>query len=341
MRRKINLILSLLLIVIAFTLVIVLVSPQDFLVGTTPPPLQKDFFRSEHYRQHVSMISNCQVFPANNIWNYGISHLPVLANSANYIANIGMNNSLSADFGNGTWGLPYNIVSGTQSYVPIHFNLYGSESDPGPYPIPLDAVIQHGRDHHVLVVNSSMCKLYELWEGSHQSDGSWNAGSGAIFDLNSNALRPNSWGSADAAGLPIFPGLVRYDQVAAGAIDHALRVVLNHPQHTYLWPARHSDGPSYDPDAAPEGLRLRLKASVDISSFSPHDQVILRALKQFGMFVADTDTSSNGLQISGAPDDRWDEEDLANLSKIHASDFEAVDESALQVAPGSAQVATI
>jgi len=186
-----------------------------------------------------------------------------------------------------------------------------------------------------------MCKLYELWEGSHKSDGSWNAGSGAIFDLNSNALRPNSWGSADAAGLPIFPGLVRYDQVAAGAIDHALRVVLNHPQHTYLWPARHSDGPSYDPDAAPEGLRLRLKASVDISSFSPHDQVILRALKQFGMFVADTDTSSNGLQISGAPDDRWDEEDLANLSKIHASDFEAVDESALQVAPGSAQVATI
>ena len=287
------------------------------------------------------MISNCQIFPANNIWNYDIAHLPVHPHSANYIANIGRNNSLSPDFGNGTWGIPYNIVSVTQPYVPIHFNLYGSESDPGPYPIPLNAFVEHGSDRHVLVVDSRTCKLYELWEGFRRPDGSWEAGGGAIFDLNSNGLRPNRWASADAAGLPITPGLVRYDEVAAGAIKHALRVVLNHPRHTYLWPARHTDGPSSDPNAAPEGLRLRLKASVNISSFSRDNQVILTALKQYGMFVADTDTGSTKLQIPGAPDSRWNEKDLANLRKIHASDFEAVDESALQVSPGSAQVGSI
>lgn len=323
MQRRTILILSLLLTAVASVPTIVLACSK------------------EQYRQHVSTIGNCQIFPANNIWNYNIAHLPVHPNSANYIANIGMSNSLSANFGNGTWGIPYNIVPGTQPFVPIHFNRYGSESDPGPYPIPPNPLIEAGSDRHVLVVDSSTCKLYELWEGFRQPDGSWEAADGAIFDLNSNALRPKSWTSADAAGLPIFPGLVRYNEVAAGAIKHALRVVLNHPQHTYLWPARHTDGPSSDPNAAPEGLRLRLKASVNISSFSPHDQVILTALKQYGMFVADTDTGSTQLQISGAPDNRWGENDLANLRKIHASDFEAVDESALQVSPDSAQVRSI
>lgn len=319
MRTKTIAILSLILLILAFVYI--------FFV----PPQQQQI------RQAGSTIGNCQVFPANNIWNYDISHLPVLRNSAQYTANIGMNNSLSHDFGNGTSGIPYNIVSSTQPYVPVHFNLYGSESDPGPYPIPPNPLIEKGSDRHVLVIDSGTCKLYELWEGSRGSDGSWNAGGGAVFNLNSNNLRPNGWGSADAAGFPITPGLVRYDEVATGAIKHTLRVVLNHPQHAYIWPARHTDGRTFDPKAPPDGTRFRLKASVDISSFSPQSRIILTALKKYGMFVADSGPLA--MEISGTPDAHWDVSDLHSLSRIHASDFEAVDESSLQISPDSAQVA--
>jgi hypothetical protein len=294
--------------------------------------------QQQQYRQYVSTIGGCQRFPDNNIWNYDISHLLVDPNSANYIANIGKNASLYHEFGIGR-GMPFNIVSSTQSYVPIHFILYGRESDPGPYPIPPNALIENNSDHHVLVVDSRTCKLYELWKGSRQPNGSWNAGSGAVFNLKSNNLRPQSWTSADAAGLPILPGLVSYDEVVSGAIRHALRFAVTHTQAAFLWPARHFASSSTDPNLPPMGLRLRLKASVDISTFPPQSRIILAALQHYGMFVADN--SPINWEIFGAPDDRWDNNDLASLRKIHGSDFEAVDESALQVSSGSAQVRPI
>jgi hypothetical protein len=257
-------------------------------------------YRQQEYRQYRSTIGGCQRFPDNNIWNHDISHLPVDPNSANYITNIGRNASLYNEFGKGR-GMPYNIVSDTQPYVPIHFILYGHESDPGPYPIPPNALIEKNSDRHVLVVDSQTCKLYELWKGSRQPNGSWNAGSGAVFDLNSNDLHPQDWTSADAAGLPILPGLVSYDEVASGAITHALRFSVTHTQAAFLWPARHLASSNTDPNLPPMGLRLRLKASVNISTFSPQSRIILTALQHYGMFVADNSPIS--WEIFGAPDD--------------------------------------
>ena len=296
---------------------------------------------------NLPSIGGCQIFPSDSVFNYDISNLPVHPLSTTYITTVGSTWQLNAYFnhpGVGSDGFPYNIVPGTQPYVPIHFTLYGSESDPGPYPIPSHALVERPTDYHVLVVDSGNCKLYELWAGARQPDGSWNAGSGAVFDLKSNHLRPDHWASADAAGLPILPLLIRYNEVAAGAINHPIRFLLpSNIQHNYVWPARHTDGwiPS-NTNAPPEGIRLRLKSSVDTSSFPPQSRIILTALKHYGMFLADRDGGGNNglIQIAGVPDNRWDMKDLANLNKIRFSDFEVVDESGLQVSPNSAQIKT-
>ena len=292
---------------------------------------------------NTNTIGGCPVFPSSNIWNYDISRLPVAANSANYVAAIGLTSHLHPDFGAGLYnggpiGFPYMVVPGSQSSVPVSFN-YASESDPGPYPVPLNAPIEGGSqssgDRHVLVVDSGTCKLYEMYAAYPQSN-SWQAGSGAVWSLNSNALRPATWTSADAAGLPILPSLVNYDEVAAGVINHALRFTVSQTQNTFLWPARHEASSSTNPSLPPMGLRLRLKASVDISSFSRTNQIILTALKHYGMFVADNGSS---WFLSGTADNRWNNDDLHALTSIPGSDFEAVDESMLQMNPNSAQVA--
>jgi hypothetical protein len=289
-------------------------------------------------------VGGCPLFPADNIWNRDITTLPVHRNSANFIASIGPTGHIHADFGAGLYGggpigIPYIVVPGSQPYVPVSFN-YAVESNPGPYPIPMNAPIeggsQSGGDRHVIVVDSGTCKLYEMYSSYPQSNGSWKAGSGAVWSLNSDVLRPSTWTSADAAGLPILPGLVRYDEVASGVINHALRFTVNSTQSAFLWPARHYASSSTNPNLPPMGLRLRLKANVNISSFSRSNQIILTALKHYGMIVADNGSS---WYISGAPDNRWNNDDLHMLGAMPGSDFEAVDESSLQVNVNSGQAA--
>ena len=288
-------------------------------------------------------IAGCPIFPANNVWNARADLLPVDPHSADYIASIGPSTGLHPDFGSGTWdggpiGIPYAVVPGSQPPVPVSFD-YGDESDPGPYPIPPDAPIEGGPqsdgDRHVLLVDGGHCRLYELYAAYPQQDGSWRAGSGAIFDLRSNALRPATWTSADAAGLPILPGLARYDEVAAGTIRHALRFTVVHTRDEFVWPARHQASESTNPAYPPMGQRFRLKAGFDVSSFPKNVQVILVALKFYGMFVAD---NGSNWYISGVPDERWDNDELHVLNQVHGSNFEAVDESGLMVNPDSAQV---
>jgi len=286
----------------------------------------------------------CAIFPADNIWNTPVDTLPVDANSIAYIASIGADAEVHPDFGSGTWdggpiGIPYAVVPGMQPKVTIHFVEFGDESDPGPYPIPPDAPIEGGvnsdGDRHVLVVDADNCMLYELYHAYPQADGSWNAGSGAIFNLESNALRTADWTSADAAGLPILSGLVRYDEVAAGEIRHALRFTVPQTRRAYVWPARHFASSLTGAEYPPMGQRFRLRADFDISGFSSEVQVILRALKKYGMIVADNGAS---WYITGAPDERWNNEQLHELHRVHGSDFEAVDVSSLMVDPNSGQV---
>lgn len=292
----------------------------------------------------VTTIGGCPLFPASNVWNADISHLPVAASSANSIASIGLGGHLHPDFGSGLYngepiGIPYVVVPGNQPGVPVHFQ-YAGESDPGPYPIPASAPIEGGSqstgDRHVLVVTRGSCLLYETYASYPQKDGSWRAGSGAVWQLTSNALRPATWTSADAAGLPILPGLVTYDEVASGVITHALRVTVSQTQRAFLWPARHFASSQRSPALPPMGLRLRLKASVNISSFPRVDRIILTALKRYGMFVADNGSS---WFLSGSPDNRWNNDELHALTSVAGSDFEAVDESRLQVRANSGEVA--
>jgi hypothetical protein len=282
------------------------------------------------------------MFPADNIWNRNIAALPTHVLSNNYIASMGLGTGLHADFGSGEWnggpiGIPYVVVPNTQPPVPVTFE-YSDESDPGPYPVPTNAPIEGGPnssgDRHVLVVQAGACSLYEMFASYPHADGSWEAGSGAKWSLLSNALRPAGWTSADAAGLPILPGLANYNEVASGAIHHALRFTAQRTQKAYLWPARHYASSLTDPNLPPMGLRVRLKASVNISTYPAQLRVILQALKDYGMIVAD---NGSNWYVSGAPDERWDNDILHMISNIHGSDFEAVDESSLMIDPNSGQ----
>ena len=246
------------------------------------------------------------------------------------------------DFGSGTWvgfpiGIPYVIVPGTQVKVPVNF-MYADESDPGPYPIPNNPPIEGDPDgdgdRHMLILDQDNCLLYELYAAHLENDG-WHAGSGAIFDLQDYALRPDGWTSADAAGLAIFPGLVRYDEVAAGEIRHAIRFTVRETRRDYVWPARHFASSLTGSQYPPMGQRFRLKASFDITGYSPEVQVILQAMKTYGIILADN--GSNWF-ISGVPDERWDNDVLRELRQVSGADFEAVDVSSLMLDPDSGQV---
>jgi hypothetical protein len=269
-------------------------------------------------------------FPADNAWNQTVDTLPVDSNSANLIASIGLTVGLHPDFGanwnGGPFGIPYILVGPETPLVPINFTDYGNESDPGPYPVPANAPIEGGPnasgDRHILVVDTTQWKLYELYNAYPQSNGSVNASSGAVFDLNSNAQRPAGWTSADAAGLPIFPGLVRYDEVVEqGEIRHALRFTVAHTRRGYVAPASHFASSNTSVNLPPMGMRVRLKASFDISTYPAEAQVILRALKKYGMILADN--GSNWF-ISGAPDSRWNDTALNTLKQVKGSQFEVV-----------------
>lgn len=287
-------------------------------------------------------IAGCPQFPAENIWNTPVYRLPVDSHSQAYIASMGEDTSLHPDFGT-VWqgepiGIPYNIVGVNQPGVQVTFT-YDSESDHALYPIPTDPLIEGGPtssgDRHVLIVDRDHCKLYELYDAHPQADGGWQGGSGAIFDLRANALRPAGWTSADAAGLPILPGLARYDEVTAGAIRHAIRFTAARTQMKYVWPARHYASADTSPGLPPMGQRFRLKASFDLSSFSPQVRVILQAFKTYGLILAD---NGSNWYISGAPDSRWDDQMLVSeLGRVPGSAFEALDVSSLIVDPDSGQ----
>ncbi|HYL60168.1 MAG TPA: hypothetical protein VEU51_14960 [Candidatus Acidoferrales bacterium] len=270
-------------------------------------------------------------FPAASLWNTDISAAPPDPNSSNIINYIGTNVTLHPDFGSGTYnsqtiGIPYQVVAGTQSKVSVKLGAYASESDPGPMPIPSKALIEGypnpgTGDRHVLVLEKDGCWLYELFNAHLLRGGSWSADSTAIWDMTIDEQRPYTWTSADAAGLPIFPGLVRYDEVAAGAINHALRFTVPSTRQAFTPPASHWASSVTNPDAPPMGTRLRLNANFNISSFSAANRVILTALKKYGMILAD---NGSAIFISGAPDSRWDNNDLSNLKTITASDFDVV-----------------
>ena len=285
-----------------------------------------------------------QVFPPDHALNMPIDSLPVHTNSNNFINTMGANTSLHPDFGtswedNGTkyqMGIPYNLVGAGQPKVPIEFYLYNDESDSGPWPIPKNPFIETvfdwrnetDGDRHMLIIDTSAHILYETGNVLGNSDGtSWRGGCGAIFDLNGYTLRPETWTSSDAAGLPIFPLLIRYDEVeralaVSGEIHHAIRFTVQQSQKAYIWPARHYAASSTDQNRAPMGLRVRLKASVDISDYSPRIQVILRTMKKYGMIVAD---NGSNWYFQGTHDDRWDDEEINSLKKLHGNNFEVVD----------------
>jgi len=275
-------------------------------------------------------VAGCPIFPAKNIWNVPIDTMPVHALSAQFIGTEGAGASLHPDFGP-QGGLPFTIVPADQAMVPIQFD--SLQSDPGPYPIPNGTQSESNPDLQLVILQQGTCKLYEVWAPRKLTDGTWTGGSGAIWGLKSNALRPDGWTSADGAGLPMFAGLVRYDEVASGAIRHALRMGVPKTRDDYVWPARHLasnlDGDQYPP----MGTRFRLKASVDISHFDPMVQVILQALKTYGAMVAE---NGSAWFITGAPDSHWDNDILAQIKQLHGSDLEAVDVSSLQMGPNSA-----
>lgn len=269
-----------------------------------------------------------RVFPSDSPWNQDISGASVDPNSAKLIASIGLDKTLHPDFGT-EWegvpnGIPYFVVSGTQKRVPVTFE-YADESDPGPYPIPPNAPIEGGPkgtgDRHVIVIDRDNWKLYELFD-AHPLNVGWKAVGGAVFDLKTNTLRPAGWTSADAAGLPVFPGLVRYDEIhEMKAITHALRFTAQRTRRGYVHPARHFASDNRDPDLPPMGMRIRLRNSFDVSNFSSAMQVILRALKKYGMILAD---NGSDWYLSGAPDPRWNDDDLRTLRSVKGSDFEVV-----------------
>ena len=298
----------------------------------------------------VPTVGGCQVFPANNYWNTPVDTLPVHSSSAAWVSSIGTSTKLHPDWGNvlsDYYGIPYAAVLGSQPLVPIVFDSdgYADESDPGPWPIPPNAPVEGGPsgdgDRHVIVIDVSACVLYELYNATPQANGaSWSVYSSAHWDLHSNALRPDTWTSADAAGLPIFPGLVRWDEVAAGEIAHAIRFTAvniwgsSNGRSYYLWPARHASGSKNNSAYPPMGARFRLKASFDISGFDPRTQVILRAFKKYGLVLAD---AGSNWYFQGVSDTNWPDQVLDDLKGIAGSNFEAVDTSGLEVDPNTGE----
>ena len=290
-------------------------------------------------------LDGCPELPEDNIWNTPVDGLPTDPNSDSYINTIGETSYVHPDFGT-VWqgapiGIPWISVPGDQAEVPVTF-LYSDESDPGPYPIPPDAPIEGGPasdgDRHVLVLDRDACLLYEMFYAFPEQNGiSWRAGSGAIFDLSSNVLRPMGWTSADAAGLPILPGLVRFEEVMSGEIRHALRFTLPETQKAFVWPARHHASNLIGSQYPPMGQRFRLRSDYDLSGFSTEVQVILAALKKYGMMLAD---NGSALYISGVPDPRWSDDNLRELRQVTAADFEAVDVTTLMGDPDSGRAHT-
>ena len=299
-------------------------------------------FASGAITQPNTNLGTCSLFPKNNVWNTRIDKLRVDKNSFSYISSIGSGVGLHPDFGSGLYegkpiGIPFVVVPANQAGVSVTFE-YDDESDHALYPIPSNAPIEGGSssngDRHILIVRQGECKLYEVGNAYANADGSWRVGAGAIWDLKSNALRPSTWTSADAAGLPILPGLVRHDEVAAGVIAHAIRFTAQTTQTAFVWAARHQAGASSDPKLPPMGARFRLKASFDTSSFPKDLRVILQALKTYGLILAD---NGSNWYVSGTQDEAWDNDVLSNISKVKGSDFEAVDISSLQVSPNSGE----
>jgi hypothetical protein len=292
-------------------------------------------------------VANCNITPANAFWRARVASLPLHPQSSTYITTAGAASGLKADFGSGLWdggpiGIPYNVVSGTQPKVNVTFD-YADESDPGPYPIPADPKVEGGAnatgDRHVLIVDKDACRLYELWD-THPGPNGWGsgvtAGSGAIWDMSSNAMRPDGWTSSDAAGLQVLPGLVRYEEVQSGVVQHAIRMTVPRTQGAYVWPASHRAGTS-GTTTMPMGTWLRLKASVDENAFDPAVRPIIVALKTYGGVIAD---NGSAWYMSGVPDERWDNDKLATLGAIKGRDFEVVDATTEKVAPGSYQATT-
>jgi hypothetical protein len=272
----------------------------------------------------------CPVFPASNPWNQRVDRLPVARSSAAVISSIGPATGLHADFGSGLWqgapiGIPFDVVRRSTPRTRVSFE-YADESDHVRYPIAKRVHIEGGSDHHALLVDRDACRLYELG-GLERRGGRWHAWSGATWSLRSNRLRPAGWTSADAAGLPIFPGLARYDEARRGVIDHALRFTVTRTRRAYVYPARHYASSLTDPDLPPMGLRLRLKASFDVRPFPRQARIVLTALKRYGMIVADNGSS---WYVSGAPDPGWDNDDLHALGRVKGSDFRVVDTSTLR-----------
>jgi hypothetical protein len=270
-------------------------------------------------------IAGCPVFPATNAWNQRVDRLPTHPRSAEIVRSIGVDRPVHPDFGAGRFegrpiGIPYTVVPRGQRRVPVSF-AFADESDPGPYPVPPGAPVEGGSDRHVLVVQRGTCRLYELF-AARRSGAGWRAGSGAIFDLRSNRLRPRGWTSADAAGLPILPGLARYEELRRGGINHALRFTASRTRKAFVAPARHFASSSDDPALPPMGLRVRLKASFDTSGFPPQARAILAALKRYGMLLAD---NGSPWFISGAPSSGWKNDQLHTLRRVRGRDFEVVD----------------
>ena len=286
--------------------------------------------------------SSCPVTPANSFWHATVNSLPVSTSSNTWVTTEGSSAPLHADFGSGTWdggpiGIPYATVPGTQTKVGITFD-DPSQSDPGPYPIPANAPIEGGSastgDRHVIVVDRDHCQLYEMWNSRPQSNGTWKAGSGATWSLTSNAMRPAGWTSADAAGLPILPGLLRYEEVASGWVGHAIRITVPTTRTSYVWPARHQAGSTASTSAPPMGSWLRLKSTVNANNFPADVRPIIVALQTYGAIVAD---NGSAWYISGVPDSRWNNDDLHALGSITGTSFEFVNSSSLMVSANSAQ----
>lgn len=303
--------------------VVALLLPVGFAIGG-----------KRHAAVSVPGASGCPIFPADNPWNTDVSVLPADPRSDTYIDSIGREGGMHPDFGSGLWeggpiGIPYDVVGKGTRRSHVSFD-YSDESDHARYPVPRKPHIEGGAsssgDRHIIMVDRGHCRLYELYDAHERGKRRWHAGSGAIWNLRSNKLRPAGWTSADAAGLPILPGLARYDEVAQGHIDHALRFTVERTQKAYVYPARHLASDSDDPSLPPMGLRLRLKQGFDTSGFPPQARVVLEALKKYGMIVAD-----NGANwyVSGAPDSRWDNDDLHTLDEVKGSSFEVVDTGSL------------